>query len=95
MYTWGFHVKLFNVAHVSAQGLLQITEDHTPAVEVAPTQHNSREESYQPPTHGDDKAYYCRRKDKDSVNMKKICAMLIFCTYCIEQQLKSKLQNVA
>lgn len=54
-YTWWFHVEPLNVTHVSAHGLFQVTTDHTPAVEVAPTQHNCWEESYHPPARGHDK----------------------------------------
>lgn len=61
--TWWFCIKAFDVLQVSVHGLLQVAMDHTPAVVVPRAQHNSRDDYYYPPTHGDDKTYDCQRRN--------------------------------
>lgn len=49
MFTWLLHIKLFDVAHVLAQGILEVLEGHLGADDVTAAQHDGRGEHYHPP----------------------------------------------
>lgn len=93
MFTWWSHIEAFDVSHVSGHGLFQVTMDYMSAVEVAPTQHNCREEYYHPPTHGDDKTYNCQRKDRETCVNKWKSGAVVLLTFAMATELSWGLES--
>lgn len=62
-FTWLLHVKLFDVPHVLAQGILEVPLGHMGAGDVTAAQHDGRGERYHPPARKGEINCNCRTRE--------------------------------
>lgn len=63
VFTCLLHIKLLNVSHVFAQGILEVPLGHVGADDVTATQHKGRGEHYHPPARKGKIKCNCRTRE--------------------------------